>query len=214
MAISPQSRVHRVMRRPTDYHRPLTYLRTILVLGCLSVALRVVCGPAGFAQPRSRPATANEANLMLARLYATAKFISWPDETSSPATPFVIGVIEPSPFGEGLAKLAERKLKDRPIRVVRFQTAADFRPCHLLFVPEGASPETTKELIDLSMNSPVLTWRESADTTHKQGIACTFIRQDEGLFIEADPTELKRRGLTPDGRLLRLNLVRVVKPGK
>jgi hypothetical protein len=202
------------MCRQTPIRRRFTYFRTLAVLTCIVLAMCLDSGHSGFAEPNSKPATANEANLMLARMYATAKFISWPDEASAAGSPFVIGVIEPSPFGEGLGKLAEKKIKDRPIQVRRYKSLADYTPCHLLFIPDAIPAETTRDFLDLSSNAAVLVWRESPDSATGPGIACTFVKQDDGLYIEADPFELKRRGLWPDGRLLNLNLVRVVKPGK
>jgi hypothetical protein len=157
---------------------------------------------------------ANEANLKIARLYATAKFITWPDEAPGVTTPFVIAVIEPDPFRSGLDKLAERKLKERPIQIVRIKAVSDYRPCHLLFIPEAAPTALVNELTAQVTNQPVLVWREVSSNPPLSGTACTFLRDGDNLLIEADPAELKRRKLTPDGRLLSLNLVRVVKTGK
>jgi hypothetical protein len=182
-------------------------------LQALCLVPLIVCGMGGIpVRTWAQTPAANETNLKLARLYATAKFISWPDEAVASTKPFVIGVIEPDPFGAGLNKLAERKLKERPIRVVRMKSAQDYEACHLLFIPAEAPPALVRELLQRTANQPVLVWRDEPDTP-ATGVGCTFVRQGDTIVIEADPAELKRRQLIPDGRLLSLNLVRVVKTG-
>lgn len=160
------------------------------------------------------PQLVSEYNLKLARLYATSKFIAWPDEANGANTPFVLGVIDPDPFQGGLQKLSARKLKDRPIRVVILKSEADYEPCHLLFIPAEARPEIVTAILKRVANQPVLVWRDQADPSGAAGVACTFVRAGESLLIEADPAELKRRKLVPDGQLLSLNLVRLVKSNK
>jgi hypothetical protein len=157
---------------------------------------------------------ATEYNLKLSRLYATAKFITWPDESRAPAAPFVIGIVEPDPFQGGLHKLAGRKLKDHPIRVVFIKSVQDYVPCHVLFIPTEANPSVVNDLIKHTWEKPVLVWRDQPDPAGSAGVAFTFARQDDTLMIEADPAELKRRNLTPDGRLMSLNLIRILKPAK
>lgn len=163
-----------------------------------------------WAQP-TPPKVASEYNLKLARLYATSKFIAWPDETNGTNTPFVIGVIDPDPFQGGLQKLTTRKIKDRPIRVLILKSEEDYESCHLLFIPAEARPEIVAAILKRAANQPVLVWRDQASPDGAVGIACTFVREGDSLLIEADPAELKRRKLVPDGQLLSLNLVRIRK---
>ena len=160
------------------------------------------------------PKVASEYNLKLARIYATSKFIAWPDESDGSNTPFVIGVIDPDPFQGGLQKLANRKLKDRSIHVIILKSEQDFETCHLLFIPADARPEIVSAILKRAADQPILVWRDQADPNGSAGVACTFVRAGESLLIEADPVELKRRKLVPDGQLLSLNLVRLVKSGK
>jgi hypothetical protein len=157
---------------------------------------------------------ASEYNLKLARIYATAKFIAWPDEGAATPTPFVIGVVSPDPFQGGLEKLAVRKIKDRTIQTVVIRSEKDYVDCHVLFVPAAADQGLVDDLIKLTLDRPVLVWRDRSDGGPGTGVACTFVREEESLLIETDPAELKRRGLVPDGRLLSLNLIRIVKPRK
>lgn len=152
--------------------------------------------------------------MKLARLYATAKFIAWPDEASDHPLPFVIGVVSPDPFQGGLEKLAGRKIKDRPIQTVVIRSEKDYVDCHVLFVPAEAEQGLVDDLVKLTLDRPVLVWRDRGDVGPATGVACTFVREEESLLIETDPAELKRRGLVPDGRLLSLNLIRIVKPRK
>ena len=159
-------------------------------------------------------AVASEYDLKLVRLYATSKFITWPDEAAKSLAPFVIGVVDTDPFQGGLQKLTKRKLKDRPIHIVMIKSEKDYQPCHLLFIPRDANAEIADAVLKRISNEPVLVWRDEPDPLKNAGVSCTFVLQGESLLIEADPTELKRRKLEPDGQLLSLNLVRIVKSGK
>jgi hypothetical protein len=187
------------------------WTRTLVPLG-LFVGL--VLGPYHSIQKAvsdESPVAATEYNLKLARLCATAKFISWPDDGPGAKKPFVIAVIAPDPFGNGLKKLSERTRKDRPIATKLIRSVEDYSECHLLFIPDGADPKVVDAILQKVTNQPVLVWRDQPGPQDSQKASCTFMRQGESLFIEADPKELQRVGLSPDGRLMSLNIVRVVK---
>lgn len=188
------------------------WTRTLVVKFGIFVGL--VLGPVHSLQTAfsdESPVVAAEYTLKLARLYATAKFISWPDDVPEAKTPFVIAVIAPDPFSNGLKKLSERKLKDRPIETKLVRSIDDYSECHVLFIPVGADPKLVDLVLKKVVNRPVLVWRDQPDPQDTRKASCTFIRQSESLIIEADPTEMQRVGLSPDGRLMSLNLVRVLK---
>ena len=187
------------------------WTRSLVPLG---IFVGLVLGPYHSIQAavsEDSPVNAVEYNLKLARLCATAKFISWPEDGSGAKKPFVIEVIAPNPFGNRLKELTERKLKDRPIETKLIRTIEDYSECHLLFIPVGADPKLVDVVLEKVANRPVLVWRDQPDPLDPRKASCTFIRQGENLFIEADPKELQRVGLSPDGRLMSLNLVRVIR---
>ena len=155
--------------------------------------------------------TANEYNLKLARLYATAKFVNWPQDSESAQSPFVIAVVAPDPFAGGLSKLDGRKLKDRPIATKVIDSVDEFTSCQVLFVPTNANPTLVGQILHKIAKQPVLVWRDQADSTASIRAACNFVRQGENLIVEINPAEMQRANLSPDGRLMSLNLVRVVK---
>jgi len=156
--------------------------------------------------------SASEYNLKLARIYATCKFISWPDESEK--APFVISVVAPDPFSDGLEKLSERMLKDRPIVTKTIRTINDFTGCHLLFIPNGADPVLAEQILKKIVDQPVLVWFDQPEAHLTSKASFTFLRQEEKLIIEANQSELHRRGLRADGQLMSLNIVRTVKSQK
>ncbi len=162
-------------------------------------------------QAEQNAVMANEYNLKLARLYATAKFINWPDGEAKAQSPFVIAVIAPDPFAGGLSKLDGRKLKDRPIETKVVNTVDEFLSCQILFVPSNANAILVEQILRKIDKQPVLVWREQTDSKTPALAACNFVRQGESLIIEINPAEMQRAKLSPDGRLMSLNLVRVVK---
>jgi hypothetical protein len=157
---------------------------------------------------------ANEYNLKLARMYATAKFINWPDDGQPDAPPFTIIVLAPDPFGGGLGKLDGRKLKDRLIRTQVINSVSELTACHLLFIPSGSDSRLVREALSKVDGQPILVWREQSETTPDSTAACTFVREGDNVIIEAIPSELQRIGLSPDARLMSLNLVRIVKQNR
>lgn len=190
-----------------------TSSRWAIALG-LVIAIAAHLPDANIALAQNSMGAASEYDLKLARIYSTARFITWPDDSSSSVAPFVIGVVDPDPFKGGLKKLEKRKLKNRPIRIVMLNTEQDYQACHLLFIPSDAKPALVSEIMKRTADQPVLVWRDEVDPNGSTGVACSFVRQESDLLIEADPVELKRRNLAPDGQLLSLKLVRMVKPGK
>lgn len=177
----------------------------------LAVWLAAVITPWGSVWAQAAATSAAEYDLKLARLYSTLRYITWPDDANAP---LVIGVIEPNPFGNRLEKLVGRKPKNRPIQVQSITSTQNLRPCQVLFVPSDAPPDLVNDVLQRTASQPVLVWRDQPAPNGSGGASCTFVRDGDTLLIEADPAEFKRRNLTPDGQLLSLNIVRIVKPNK
>ena len=196
---------------PRTTNRFFKWTRTLVQLGIFVGLVIGLLHSMQAAVSDESPVAAAEYKLKLARLYATAKFISWPDDGPEAKKPFVIAVIAPDPFNNGLQKLSERKLRDRPIETKLIRAIEDNSECHVLFIPVGADPKLVDFVLEKVANRPVLVWRDHADPLDARKASCTFMRQGENLIVEADPKELQRVGLSPDGRLMSLNLVRVVR---
>jgi hypothetical protein len=199
--------------RPTNHN--LTLHRTALA----SVGLLIAMWASSNHSMQSLQAdesgvAAGEYDLKLARLYATSKYITWPDEGRSGNSPFVIAVLAPDPFLGGLEKLASRKIKDRPIVTQVIRTIDDLSTCHLIFIPSNADASLVKQALEKVRDKPVLVWLDQKETSESIKAACTFVRQDEKLVTETDQSELQRLGLLPDGRLMSLNLIRLMKSNK
>jgi hypothetical protein len=205
-------------------HAHHTHHRLRFRLQRLAVWLAAFAVCSGWLSPDAAPGqkpVAREADLKLARLYATAKFVSWPQSAGSAQEarvaasgskpPFVLGVVAPHPFGTNLAKLDQRKLKDRAIRTVTITSLTDLPACQMLFIPDGADPELVTRLLDAVKNQPVLVWTESGPL--RNGVAFAFGREGDSLVIDVDPVELRQRGLSAEAQLLSLDLVRVVRAG-
>lgn len=173
-------------------------------------------GFATIASGQSPPLVATEYDLKLTYIYLTAKHIAWPDENAKTTAPFVIGVVAPDPFRGGLQRLQQlKKMKDRPIRVVVINTSQDFQACHIIFISRESKPEIVDEILNRTADQPVLIWRDQIDSKDSRGTTCAFIPKENiphEFLIYADPAELKRRNLIPNGQLMSLNLIRMAKP--
>ena len=149
--------------------------------------------------------------MKLAHIYAAARYVSWRDENPDSIQPIVIGVMDPDPFHGVLDAIAKRRLKNRPIKVVVIKSQEDYRGCHLVFIPANAKPAVVDELLKRTMKDPVLFWRDNG-APGSTGIAFSFVYKNDELNIEADPAELKRRNIAPDGQLMSQSMIRMIKP--
>lgn len=199
------------MYRRAFHHGDQDQASRLMAIAVWNIVLATVLSPLGMAWAQAPATSAAEYDLKLARLYSTLRYITWPDDANAP---LVIGVIEPNPFGNRLEKLVGRKPKNRPIQVQSITSAQTMRPCQVLFIPSEAPPELVSEVLQRTANQPVLVWRDQPAPNGNGGASCSFVREGESLLIEADPAEFKRRNLTPDGQLLSLNIVRIVKANK
>ncbi len=134
-------------------------------------------------------------------IYNFTKYVKWPDESHST---FVIGVLGNSEVFASLLEMSEKK-KDASggqIKVVKFNSLAEVRDCHILFIPERESSKLAEINAKTSgMNLLVIT--EKSGLAEK-GAVINFIEEEGKLKFELNQAQAESRGLKVSGSLISL----------
>lgn len=125
-------------------------------------------------------------------MYSFSKFIQWPEESNQ--TDFVIGVVGESPIIEPLLKMASvKKVKNKLIKIVNFESVDDMQNCNILFLPLDQSENLTQALNAIGDKSILL-------VTEKEGLgargsAINFIIKNNRLMFEINNEAISKANL-------------------
>jgi hypothetical protein len=185
-----------------DRHR--VFVRRCVGAGLLTLALLVSLGTRGSAAAGENGPRQPEYLIKAAYLYNFALFVEWPDDAfADPDAPFVVGILEPDPFGWAIDKTVEgKRINRRRIVVERLQSTQDLRYCHILFVGSAdgaATADLTKRLGSL----PILIVGDAPKGAAPSGTV-SFTVQDDKVGFEIDLQAARRTRLKIGSRILSL----------
>lgn len=135
-------------------------------------------------------------------IYSYMKYIKWPDASDN--EPFKLGIMGESEVTPWLEKLAaDRKAGNRPIRLVRLDTAAQISGVDMVFIPSGSPaiarlPEIHQQV---SQENIVLLTEEF---TFPAGGHINFVEENNKLFFQLDRQALEAAGLRVAAELMAL----------
>jgi hypothetical protein len=178
---------------------PITPRRKMPLVMALSALLSLCIPDAALA------AASAEYQVKTAYLYNFAKFIQWPaDAFADSSSPIVIGILGEDPFGSSLDQvISQRQAQGRSLRIERYQSLADIKHCHLLFVSRSEAKRQS-ELLRAIADSGLATVGESADFTHDGGQIRFFFTSDQTIKIEVNPQAAKRAGIFISSRIMKI----------
>ena len=181
-----------------------------LVFG-LAIFLAAWAGPlrgrAAFGQTEIDPR--QEYNVKAVYLYSFGRYVVWPKSSMSDREPFTIGILGGDPFAGALDRIAQKKQIGRKRIVIRrFKSAADYQPCHVLFLSKSVSAEEQSAVISKVGKQPVLLVSEIPGFAVRGG-TINFFLIDGKVRFEISLDAAKRQGLSVDAKLL--SLARLVK---
>jgi hypothetical protein len=138
-----------------------------------------------------------EYRVKAAYLLNFTRFVEWPADPADTG-PLTICIAGTNPFDDVL----DETLRDEQVgaRAIRSRPARESERCHVLFIPNGVSPDA---YIKSTRAQPVLTVGESPDFLRRGGIVNFFIENGKVRF-EIDAERAERAGLRISSRLLRL----------
>ena len=137
-------------------------------------------------------------------MYSFTRFVQWPPEEST--GDFEIAVLGESPIVNEFKAMAEKKKAGaRTIKVSKIATLADYKKCHILYIPS----DWTSKFQDIAAkvgDAPVLLVTEQAAATNKGCI--NFTNNKEGkLAFEMNQALMGKHRLRASAELSRLAII-------
>jgi hypothetical protein len=183
--------------------------------GCRIAVLVLACALAGSvtAAHAQEKVQVTEYELKGAYLYKFTQYIDWPKSDRDES--FVIGVLGKDPFGDILDQIArERKIKGKPVIIRRFDSADDYKPCHILFIAaegtNGGKNESPLERLEAVKKkikgAPPLLVGDSEGLAEK-GAVFNFYPEGKGYRFEVNHEAAKRADLKLDVRLIKMGKI-------
>ena len=167
----------------------------------------VACAVAsGVLDVHAQPAFDREYQIKAAVLYNALKFVEWPAEVLSEASPTItICVLGEDPFGVALDSIRGKVIKGRTLEIRRLEGAQDPGGCQVLFI---SSSEKTRlaQIMQSLKDLRILTVSETKQFAELGGIINLTIEKNNIRFaINVDSAE--RAGLKVSSELLKLATV-------
>lgn len=189
-----------LLNHPRDTRRkPGPGRRLAWYLGMLAM----VCLTTGSASVLS---VTREAQLKGVLLYNLPQFVEWPQNAfDAPDSPIVLGILGKDPFGPALDEIIQDELvQGRRIQVERYQTVADVRRCHILFLAGSVQDQGDRVIAELK-GKAVLTVAEFDNNFLRNGGMVYFYKNNEGkIRLKVNLRAVKSSGLSMSARLLRV----------
>lgn len=213
----------RVLHRHYEFPQSATHVRRLRrVCYCLLVTATFIASPSQLRSQQPGASTSTELTtqtpqaltqatpleqkVKAAYLYHFCRYFEWPaDEFSDPAQPFVIGVFGDDPLGPQLDKLAKKKsVKNRKIKVVRFETVDQFQPCQLLFVTRTITNDQFAEALKITEATSTLVVSERSIPTSQGSAVHLYVDETDTVGFEIDIDIVNDKNLRVSAKLLKL----------
>lgn len=131
-----------------DFYRSFQRLftKTLLFLFFLLTSVESITG-----QSKATPVY----QVKSAFLYNFARFVQWPENSfASAESPFVIGVVGNNHISSFLEEIVRgEKVADHPIIVQSFESLADAKDCHILYISSNELPNRREALSRLQRST-------------------------------------------------------------
>ena len=167
----------------------------------LVVCVFALGGPATTARAQS------EDQIKAAFLFNFARYVEWPDEAfASGSAPVRICMAGAGDFASIVSQaVGGKSVGERAVDVVSDMSLDDAGGCHILYVGEGLAAGAGAVASSVS-GGHVFTVADREGFAASGGIA-NFIRADNKIRFEINPSAAKQAGLKISSRLLRLATV-------
>jgi hypothetical protein len=137
-------------------------------------------------------------------LFNFTQFVEWPQQSFADArAPFVICVLGRDPFGSALDEAVRGETVDgRALVVERYRSAAELKPCQILFIDRSAGSDVNKTLASLG-HQGMLTVSDSDVLTPPPGVIIRFLNEGKKIRLRINVDSARDAGLTISSKLLR-----------
>jgi hypothetical protein len=136
-------------------------------------------------------------------LFNFTQFVDWPAQSfADPRAPFVIGVLGRDPFGSALDEAVRGEtVNGRALVVQRYASAAELKPCQILFIDRSAGTDANKTLESLG-HQGTLTVSDS-DAQAPSTVIIRFLSEGKKIRLRINVDSARDAGLTISSKLLR-----------
>jgi hypothetical protein len=137
-------------------------------------------------------------------LYNFTQFVEWPESAFAEETsPLIIGILGKDPFGSSLDETVRgERVKNHPLVVKRFKTAAEITRCHILYININEKAQLKSILESLKVKN-ILTVGDVSNFASNGGMICFFTEKNK-TRIRINIEAVKNSELTISSKLLRL----------
>ena len=134
-------------------------------------------------------------------IYSFTRYVLWPDAYNQ--GDFEILILGDSPLLEELKVLAQnKKVGDRPIKIIKINSVAEIRKCNMLFVPADKSDKLAEVLQKVDTQSVLVITEQSG--LGAQGSCINFISKEGKLAFELNQSAFLKQNLKASNELTRL----------
>ncbi|MCP4698178.1 MAG: YfiR family protein [Gammaproteobacteria bacterium] len=136
-------------------------------------------------------------------IYNIARLVEWPAEvTATTGKPYLtICLYGKNLFGKALNKYKSKRVRKRPVKLLRNIRLSKVSQCHLLFISRLEEDNLPAILAALE-HLPILTVGDMDNFIERGGMINMVTRKDNKLAIEINQKAAEEAGLKISGRLL------------
>jgi len=145
-----------------------------------------------------------EYSAKAAFIYNFTKFVEWQDNSLNTTSTFNIGVLGDSPITGPLNDLASsKKINNKKINIIRYNSASEIINCHILFIPESASPDLVRSSVQSASVKNTLIISERKGQLDN-GSAINFLIVNNKIKFEVNLNSLNKNNIKASSQLLKL----------
>lgn len=179
-------------------YKPYIRLRKIIVV--MLAAIAIALPQSSFAQTG-----VPESHVKAVFLFNFTQFTEWPEGSFADGNaPLVIGILGNDPFDRYLEEtVKDERVQGRHIVIQHYKSIDEVKSCHLLYISEK-DPDKVSEIIGALKKPRMLTVSDCRNFT-KIGGMIGFIKRNNKIKLQANPTAARSAGLTISSKLLRVS---------
>ena len=151
----------------------------------------------------ARAETSREYSIKAGYLLNFARFTDWPPEAfADKAAPLVIGILGTDPFGKVLDEIVRgEEVRGRRVVVERYQSVAEIKTCHILYLGQTESERLEDTLGGLN-RKPMLTVSD-IEGAARRGVMIELVNVKNNVRFRINANAARAARLTISSKVLR-----------
>lgn len=147
--------------------------------------------------------TNDEAAIKAAFIINFTKYVEWQNNSLNNSDSFKIGVLGDQQIFQSLKSLSSKKIKNKKMEIVAFNSIEDIQECHLLYVSHSMSLSQLKTSATSTKCRNALVIGDKKDAL-SNGAAINFVEVNNQLKFEMNIQNFNKNKLKVSSQLLQL----------